>query len=423
MFSIKEILKSPKSYEKRLKTKDPDFSISPLIASYEDLCNAKKDFEKHQYELNRLSKEIGERRGRGEDVEDVMQVVSALKKIIEEKSRDTTEKQRVFDNFFAQVPNVPDEDLKVSHDVHKNVCIKEVGKPKKFDFPIRSHMELGDMHGLFDFKRGAKLSGSGWPVYTGVGARLEWALLSLMIDTHVRNGFTFCLLPNLVRPEIMYGSGQLPKFESQLFKITDEDYNLYLLPTAEVALNGLHYDEILDEEDLPKMYLAYTPCYRREAGAAGKNERGLIRTHQFNKIEMFAFATPEHSDAVFDKMMASAEEVLDSLELHYKEMLLVTGDTSFAASRTVDIEVYLPSQDKKYYEVSSISNCRDFQARRSKTRYRNKDKKLVYLHTLNGSGLATSRLMVSLLENNQDRDGKIHLPKILHEKVGKTIPE
>ena len=223
--------------------------------------------------------------------------------------------------------------------------------------------------------------------------------------------------PALVREEIVYGSGQLPKFENQQFKIHDEDFNLYLIPTAEVPLNGLHSDEIFSEEELPKLYCAYTPCFRREAGAAGANERGLIRMHQFNKVEMFAFTKPEESSATFDKMLSSAEEILQGLEIHYRNMLLVTGDMSFPGARTVDIEVWLPGQDR-YYEVSSISNCTDYQSRRSKIRYRKQGEKPEFVHTLNGSGLATSRLMVSLLENNQNADGSVNVPKVLQPYLG-----
>jgi seryl-tRNA synthetase len=235
-----------------------------------------------------------------------------------------------------------------------------------------------------------------------------------MLDIHLENGFQMIMPPHLVRPEIMFGSGQLPKFEKQLFKIQDEDYKLFLIPTAEVAINGLHYDEIFKEEELPLKYCAYTPCFRREAGAAGSQERGLIRMHQFNKVEMFAFTKPEQSGEVFDQMMASAEEILEGLGLHYRNMLLVTGDMSFAAARTVDIEVWLPGQNR-YYEVSSVSNCTDFQARRSQTRFRHKEDKPEFVHTLNGSGLATSRLMVALLENNQQEDGSVLLPVVLHK--------
>lgn len=250
-----------------------------------------------------------------------------------------------------------------------------------------------------------------------MGARLEWALLQYMIEIHIKNGFMQCIPPLLVRPNIMFGCGQLPKFDSQLFKINDPDYHLYLIPTAEAAINGLHLDEIIPTEDLPLKYMAYTPCFRREAGAAGSQERGLIRMHQFNKVEMFCFTKPEESKHVFEQMMASAEEILQGLELHYRNVLLVTGDMSFAAARTVDIEVWLPGQNR-YYEVSSVSHCSDYQARRSNTRFRGEDGKTDFVHTLNGSGLATSRLMVALLENNQQADGSVHLPAILQRYLG-----
>jgi seryl-tRNA synthetase len=261
------------------------------------------------------------------------------------------------------------------------------------------------------------MSGSNWPAYRGMGARLEWALLNYMIDIHIENGFTFWLPPLLVRPETVYGSAQLPKFEDQLFKVKDEDYNLYLIPTSEASLMGLHGDEILDGEALPLRYVGYTPCFRREAGAHGSEERGLIRTHQFNKVEMFAFTRPEESADMFEEMVASAETILKGLGLPFRTMLLVTGDMSFAAAKTIDIEVWLPGQNR-YYEVSSISNCTDFQARRSNTRYREKEGKPAFVHTLNGSGLATSRLMVGLLENNQRADGSVELPLILHKYLG-----
>ena len=215
----------------------------------------------------------------------------------------------------------------------------------------------------------------------------------------------------------MFGSGQLPKFNNQQFKINDDDFDLYLIPTAEVPLNGLYLDEIIPEENLPMRHVAYTPCFRREAGAAGSQERGLIRTHQFNKVEMFCFCKPEESMKIFDSMMESAEEILQGLGLHYRNMLLVTGDMSFAAARTVDIEVWLPGQNR-YYEVSSVSNCTDYQSRRSQIRYRKKDDKLELVHTLNGSGLATSRLMVAILENNQNSDGSVNIPAVLQPYLG-----
>ena len=307
-------------------------------------------------------------------------------------------------------------DVPVSPDPADNVCLKTWGEKPTFGFEPKNHVELNEQLHLFDFKRGAKLSGTGWPVYKGMGARLEWALLQYMIDTHIRHGFEMWMLPYLVRRDVMYGAAQLPKFESQLFNLNDPDYPLYLIPTGEVPLNGLHYDEILQEEELPKRYVAYTPCFRREAGAAGSGERGLIRVHQFNKVEMYCFTKPEESDAMFEEMLSCAEKVVEGLGLHYRNMLLVTGDISFSSAKTVDLEVYLPGQER-YYEVSSISNCRDFQARRSKIRYR-REGKPEFVHTLNGSGVATSRLMVGLLEANQQEDGSVIIPPILCPYLG-----
>ncbi|HSW86885.1 MAG TPA: serine--tRNA ligase, partial [Rhabdochlamydiaceae bacterium] len=363
---------------------------------------------------NHLSKEIGEKKRKKEDAAELMQQVSGLGDTISALDHELAHLEPELTDKLGRLPNLPREDSKVSPDPKDNVCIKTFGEKKEFHFPFKNHVELNEHLHLFDFKRAAKTSGSGWPAYRGMGARLEWALLNYMLDIHLENGFEMWMPPHLVRPEIMFGAGQLPKFEKQVFKIHDEDYHLYLIPTAEVVLNGLHYDEIFKEEELPLKYCAYTPCFRREAGAAGAQERGLIRVHQFNKVEMFAFATPDQSDPIFEEMLASAEEILEGLNLHYRSMQLVTGDMSFAASKTVDVEVWLPGQNR-YYEVSSISHCTDFQARRSQIRFKRKEEKAELVHTLNGSGLATSRLMVALLENNQKEDGSVSIPLVLHK--------
>lgn len=420
MLGIKDIVKDPIRVEKELQKKDKDVRIGPVVSAYEEMCRVKTNLEDLRAKLNHHSKEIGEYKRAGKDPSALMHGLTEIKEASQKAAVECSELEAKFESLIAGLPNLPDSDIKVSEDPADNVCVKTSGKKREFGFTPKNHLELSDIHNLFDFKRGAKLSGTGWPVYTGVGAQLEWALLNLMIETHNENGFTFHLLPHLVRPDVMYGSGQLPKFEHQLFKVKDEDYELYLIPTAEVALNGLHYDEILKEDELPKRYSAYTPCFRREAGAAGSQERGLIRVHQFNKVEMFAFCTPEESNQIFDQMVASAELILEKLELHYRSMLLVTGDMSYGAARTLDIEVWLPGQNR-YYEVSSVSNCRDFQARRSKIRYKTKDGQTQFVHTLNGSGLATSRLMVALLENNQQEDGSIILPKALQKTLGVEI--
>jgi seryl-tRNA synthetase len=420
MLDLKELRKDPKAFETKLKNKVPEVSLAPVIALDEQIRAMKTEVDELKSKRNHSSKEIGLKKQKGEDVSLFMQEMGALSDKIALRDKEVAELEAELNAQVAVLPNVPMDDIPVSPSPKDNVCIKSWGEKRVFDFPFKNHVELNEKLKLFDFTRAAKVSGSGWPMYVGFGARLEWALLNYMLDTQRKNGFTQVIPPLLVRPEIMYGSGQLPKFANQLFKIKDEDYNLYLIPTSECSINGMHYDEILEEECLPLKYCAYTPCFRREAGAAGSQERGLIRTHQFNKVEMFCLTRPEESAAVFEQMIASAEEILQGLGIHYRNMLLTTGDMSFAAAKTVDIEVWLPGQNR-YYEVSSVSNCTDFQSRRSQIRYRPKNEKAQYVHTLNGSGLATSRLMVALLENNQQADGSVLVPKVLHRYLEEDI--
>jgi seryl-tRNA synthetase len=414
MLDIKLLRKDPKALEAKLKTKDPEIHLEPLLVLDEKIRQVIGELEQLQAKRNSLSKEIGEKKRRGEDVAGVMQEVAGLGDKVAQLNHQRTELEKELTHKLAALPNVPSEEAKVSLDPKENVCIKTWGEKREFDFPFKNHVELNEKLKLFDFKRAAKTSGSGWPAYCNMGARLEWALLNYMLDIHIENGFEMWMPPHLIRPETMYASGQLPKFEHQLFKIKDDDYHLYLIPTSETVLNGLHIDEIFSAEELPKRYAAYTPCFRREAGAAGSQERGLIRMHQFNKVEMFAFTTPEQGETMFQQMVQSAETILQGLNIHYRNMLLVTGDMSFAAMKTIDVEVWLPGQNR-YYEVSSISNCGDFQSRRSMTRYKHGEGKPEFVYTLNGSGLATSRLMVALLENNQRPDGSVELPLVLHK--------
>lgn len=419
MLDIKLIRKDKNAVEAKLKTKDPEISLSPILVLDERMRTIKGSVEELKATRNSLSKEIGDKKRLKEDTTSLMQAVAGLGDQITLLDKELIDVEQELQMKLASMPNIPMDDIKVGLDPKDNVCIKTVGKKPEFTFPPKNHVELNEKLDLFDFQRGAKIAGSGWPTYKGVGARLEWALINYMIDTHVANGFEMWMVPHLVKPEMMFGSGQLPKFEKQLFKIHDDDYELFLIPTSEVALNGLHYDEIFKEEDLPKRYCCYSPCFRREGGAAGSQERGLIRVHQFNKVEMFCFTTPDQSQIVFDQMQSSAEAILQGLGLHYRSMLLVTGDMSFAAAKTVDVEAWLPGQNR-YYEVSSVSNCSDFQARRSQIRFRKKDEKPELIHTLNGSGLATSRLMVSLLETNQQEDGSVLLPEALHKYMNGT---
>lgn len=420
MLDIKELRKDPLGIETKLKNKVPDVSLGPLMALDERIRAMKTEVEELKSKRNHSSKEIGMKKQKGEDVSPYMRDLTQLSDSIAFRDQEVANLEKELDYSLASLPNLPMDDIPISPSPKDNVCVKEWGQKRTFSFPFKNHVELNEKLHLFDFARAAKISGSGWPLYTNLGARLEWALLNYMLDIHRKNGFIQIIPPLLVRPEILFGSGQLPKFAGQQFQIADEDFHLYLIPTSEVPLNGIHFDEILDGENLPIKYTAYSPCFRREAGAAGSNERGLIRTHQFNKVEMFCFTKPEDSSRVFEEMLASAEEVLQGLELHYRDMLLTTGDMSFAAAKTIDIEVWLPGQNR-YYEVSSVSNCTDFQARRSRTRFKEKNEKPQFVHTLNGSGLATSRLMVALLENNQQEDGSILVPKALHRYLEEEI--
>lgn len=417
MIDIRLIRKNWKEIEAKLKNKDPSIDLAPVVALDEEIRDTKTQVEVLKAKRNELSGQIGTLKRQGKEITELMHTVGLHADQIHMLDHRLAELEEQYLDLIARLPNLPMDDIKISQSPQDNVVIKEVGKKPTFDFPFKNHMELNEHLHLFDFKRGAKLAGAGWPIYRGMGARLEWALINYMIGIHIKNGFEQWMPPAVVRREAMFACGQLPKFDNQQFKIEDKDFHLYLIPTAEVSLNGLHCDEIVPEESLPLKYVAYTPCFRREAGAAGSQERGLIRMHQFNKVEMFCFTKPEESSAMFETMMASAEEILAGLGLHYRNALLVTGDMSFAAARTVDIEVWLPGQNR-YYEVSSVSNCTDYQSRRANIRFRNSEDKLEYVHTLNGSGLATSRLMVALLENNQNADGSVNIPAVLQPYLG-----
>ena len=371
MLDIKLIRKDKAKIQELLQRKDPSISLDKVVDLDQAIREKKTRLEALKAHRNEVSQKIGQMKRQGEDTSALMKEIESQGDEAKRLEQELNDLEPLFDYEISSLPNTPLEEIKYSLDPKDNVIYKEVGEKRAFDFTFKNHVELNEKLNIFDFKRGAKISGSGWPVYRGLGARLEWALLNYMISIHIKNGFEQWIPPVLVRPEVVYGSGQLPKFANQQFKITDDDFSLYLIPTAEVPLCGLYADEILGDDLLPAKYIAYTPCFRREAGAAGSQERGLIRVHQFNKVEMFAFTKPEDSDRVFNEMMASAEEILQGLGLHYRNALLVTGDMSFAASKTVDIEVWLPGQNR-YYEVSSVSNCSDYQARRSQIRFRNR---------------------------------------------------
>jgi len=313
---------------------------------------------------------------------------------------------------MLRLPNLPHRSVPLGEDERQNVELRRWGEPRTFTFEPRPHWEIGEKLGILDFERGARLAGSRFTVTKGWGARLERALINFMLDLHRERGYEEVIPPHLVRPEILEGTGQLPKFEEDLYRCERDD--LYLIPTAEVPLTNLFRGEILREEDLPVYLTAYTPCYRREAGSHGKDIRGIIRQHQFNKVELVKIVHPDTSYEELEKLTADAEEVLRLLGLPYRTVELCTGDLGFSASKTYDIEVWFPSQ-RRYREVSSCSNCEDFQARRMNTRFRDSRGRNRFVHTLNGSGLAVGRTLAALLENYQREDGTVEVPEVLRD--------
>ncbi|MGB9614765.1 MAG: serine--tRNA ligase, partial [Fervidobacterium sp.] len=353
--------------------------------------------------------------------EEFEKVIAESKKIGEEiaqyESKQKELEEKMF-NLALYVPNIPHESVPVGKDETENVEIRRWGEPRKFDFEPKAHWNLGPALGMLDFDRGAKLSGSRFTVMFGAIAKLERALAQFMLDVHTKNGYLEVNVPHLVKRETITATGQLPKFSEELYTCEKDD--LYLIPTAEVSLAALHIDEILEESELPKKYTAFTPCYRREAGSYGKDIRGLIRQHQFEKVELVWYTTPERSFDDLEQLTNDAEKILQLLKLPYRVITLCTGDLGFVAAKTYDIEVWLPSYNA-YKEISSCSNATDFQARRGNIRYRTKDGKMNYVHTLNGSGLAIGRTLVAIMENYQNPDGSITVPEVLRPYMGTDV--
>jgi len=374
-------------------------------------------------QLRHRQKVCGEeiaRRGRArEDASDLKTEMKGVSDEIKALETRLAEVEEAIRQALLVIPNVPDPSVPRGADASANVEVRRVGDPPRFDFKPRAHFEIGPELGIVDFERAAKISGARFAVQTGAGARLERALVDFMLDLHTRErGYTEVVPPYLVTPDTMLRTGQLPKFEGDLFKTRTGDRDLFLIPTAEVPLTALHGDEILEATDLPKHYVSFTPCFRSEAGSYGKDVRGLIRQHQFHKVELVKLATPETGMAELESMVADAEEVLKRLGLAYRVMLLCTGDMGFNSAKTYDLEVWLPGQDA-YREISSCSTCSDFQARRGNLRYRPEPKgKPRFLHTLNGSGLAVGRTLVAILENYQQADGSVVVPEALRPYMG-----
>ncbi len=360
------------------------------------------------------------RRGRArEDAADLKAEMKGVAQEVREIEGRLEEAERTLRGSLLAIPNLPAPDVPVGPDAGANVEVRRVGEPPRFTFEARSHWDLGVELGILDFERAAKVSGARFVVYRGMGARLERALAQMMLDIHTQErGYLEVIPPYLVTAETLTGTGQLPKFEADLFKTRTGERDLYLIPTAEVPVTNLHRDEILDAEALPVRYVSFTPCFRSEAGSYGKDVRGLVRQHQFHKVELVKLTTPETSSGELEAMVADAEAVLKRLGLAYRIVLLSTGDMGFSAAKTYDIEVWLPGQGA-YREISSCSNCTDFQARRANLRYRPAAReKPRFLHTLNGSGLAVGRTLVAVLENYQQADGSVVIPEELRPYMG-----
>lgn len=376
--------------------------------------------EQLQAERNSRSKSIGQAKARGEDIAPLLAEVDQLGSDLEAGKRELDAIQNELDNLLLNIPNLPHESVPVSADEDGNVEVARWGTPRSFDFEIKDHVALGEQHGWLDFETAAKLSGARFALLRGPIARLHRALAQFMINLHTgEHGYEEAYTPYLVQAPALQGTGQLPKFEEDLFKIRREDQaDLYLIPTAEVSLTNIVAGEILDAKQLPLKFVAHTPCFRSEAGASGRDTRGMIRQHQFDKVEMVQIVEPSKSFEALESMTANAERVLQLLELPYRKLALCTGDMGFSAVKTYDLEVWVPSQDK-YREISSCSNCGDFQARRMQARYRNPETgKPELVHTLNGSGLAVGRTLVAVLENYQQADGSIRVPEVLKPYMG-----
>lgn len=370
---------------------------------------------------NKVSKEIPELKRKGENIESYyleMKEVSSNIKMLEDRLTPLGEK---ITTFLEALPNLPDDDV-VAGGKENNMVIREWGKKPDFKFTPKDHVELVTTHNLVDYERGVKLAGNGFWIYKGDGAILEWALLNYFIEEHRKDGYEFILPPHILDYQCGLTAGQFPKFQDEVFKVTDKKDNensQFLLPTSETALINLHREEILKEEELPKKYFSYTPCYRVEAGSYRASERGMIRGHQFNKVEMFQYTKPEDSDAAFEELLGKAEKLVQGLGLHYRVSKLAAKDCSASMAKTYDIEIWIPSMNE-YKEVSSASNARDYQARRGMIRFkRNGSKNTEYVHTLNASGLATSRLLPAIVEQMQQEDGSIIVPEVLRKWVGK----
>ena len=383
--------------------------LNELLTTFNELKAKRQALENFQAIQNAKSKELGIKARNGENTDELKNELNLNKTAMGDAADIVRAYEEKLENIASCVPNITDDDVPFGADEEGNVCVKTVLEPTKFYFAPKEHYELGESLGWLDFERGVKLSGSRFCVLKGMGARLSRALVNYMIDFNSARGFELVNVPFLVSSNTLYGTGQLPKFEEDLYKVRDED--LYLIPTSEVPVTNLYNDEILPVESLPIKMTCYSACFRKEAGSAGRDTRGMIRQHQFEKVELVSITTPEQSAQMLDEMVACASDLLTSLGLPHRHMLLCSGDLGFSAAKTIDLEVWLPGQNK-YREISSVSNTRDFQARRAKIRYKD-GKKNALVNTLNGSSLAVGRTLIAIMENYQKADGSIEIPEVL----------
>lgn len=419
MLDIKVIRNNPESVANSLESKGEKVDLDSVLDLDKKRRTILEEVESLRSVRNRVSDEISSAKKEGKNADDRISEMQNVSTKIKELDQPLKEVEAELRELMLNFPNLPHKSVPIGNDASDNKLVRDWGNKLESEFELKDHLELGDSLGLFDFKRSSKISGSGFPLYTGMGAKLERGLINFMLDLQTEeNGYKEVFPPFLVNYESALTTGQLPKFQEDMYVSSQDD--LYLIPTAEVPVTNIHRDEILEDASLPISYAAYSACFRREAGSYGKDTRGFLRVHQFNKVELVKFTRPEESYEELENIVSNAEEVLKRLELHYKIMELSTGDLSFAAAKCYDIEVWAPGEEK-YLEVSSCSNFEDFQARRGNIRYRNGDGQIGYVHTLNGSGLATSRLMVALLETHQTDEGQIHLPEPLVPYVGTTI--
>ena len=417
MIDINRIRENPEGVKEALKKKLWDADFTELLAWDKRKKELIQFVEGNKAEMNKLSASVPQAKKNGEDVSKIFAKVKEIAAKNAESDKELKELEDKIFNFLAELPNIPDEDL-LGGGKENNKPIRSFGKKPEFSFPMKDHVELATSLGLVDYDRAAKIAGRGAWIYTNLGAQLEWALLNYFITTHLKDGYTFILPPHLLNEQSGFGAGQFPKFRQDVFWLEGMEPKRFLLPTAETALVNIYRDEIMKEEDLPKKFFAYTPCYRSEAGSYRTEERGMIRGYQFDKVEMVQYTKPEDSDAAFEELVAKAENLVKGLGLHYQVSKLAAGDISHSMARTYDIEVYLPSMGI-YKEVSSASNARDYQARRTMCRYRDSATgKTRYVHTLNASGLATSRIFPAILEQFQQEDGSVVIPEVLRPWMG-----